>query len=94
MTGLGGTMHSAPPPTLTPVDRNKAHYFWQDKFVVVDKPIRNNVCYGKSVLPLLHNANKPHQCPRIASTMPVQDQLRESEHSFIILLSKLNTINT
>ena len=24
---LGGTMHSGPPPTLTPVDRNKTYCF-------------------------------------------------------------------
>jgi len=31
--GVGGTMHSGPPPTLTPVDRNKAYcskgHFWK-----------------------------------------------------------------
>ena len=40
------------PPTLTPVDRNKAYCFRQDKFVVVDESTRNNVCYDRSVLPL------------------------------------------
>ena len=51
MTGFVGTMHSGHP-TLTPVDRNKACCFRLDKFVVVDKSTRNNVFYGRSVLPL------------------------------------------
>ena len=44
-------MHSGPP-TLTPVDRNKACGFRQDKFVVADKSTRNKVCYRRSVQPL------------------------------------------
>jgi len=51
MTGLGAPC-TLGPPTLTPVDRNKACCFWSDKFIVVDKSTRNNVCYGRSVLPL------------------------------------------
>jgi len=51
MTGLGA-LCTLGPPTLTPVERNKACCFRLDKFVVVDKSTPNNVFYGRSVLPL------------------------------------------